>query len=62
MLEAILIILTGFEVVRIIQNALSLHRQNKAIDIALNGIEISDEDIEMQRKAYRLIVERLEKE
>lgn len=62
MLEAILIILTGCEVVRIIQNALSLHRQNKAIDTALNGIEISNEDIEMQRKAYRLIVERLEKD
>lgn len=62
MLEAILIILTGCEAVRIIQNAISLHRQSKAIDKALDGIDITDEDIEMQRKAYRLIVERLEKD
>lgn len=50
------------QIIRLIQNALLLLRQNKAIEKELDGLDVTNEDLAMQRKAYRLIVEALEKE
>jgi len=45
------------QIVRVIQNAVQLRRQNKVINKQLEGItDITNEDIERQREAYRLIV------
>lgn len=51
------------QVIRITQNAITIHRQNTLYKKQLKDFaeyELSKEDFEMQRKAYRLIVERLE--
>ena len=48
------------QIIRLIQNAVHLSRQNKAIKKELNGLDVTNEDLNMQRKAYRLIVEALE--
>lgn len=48
------------QIIRLIQNALLLSRQNKAIERELAGLDVTNEDLEVQRKAYRLIVEALE--
>lgn len=53
------------QVIRITQNAINLHRQHviyKKELCELADLELKKEDFEYQRKAYRLIVERLEKE
>lgn len=53
------------QVIRITQNAISLHRQNtlyKKQLKELSDFELKKDDFEMQRKAYKLIVERLSKE
>ena len=50
------------QVIRIAQNAINLHRQKIAFERDLKGLadlEPTKDDFEMQRKAYRLIVERL---
>ncbi len=50
------------QVIRIAQNAINLHRQNTLYKRQLKDLaeyELQKEDFEMQRKAYRLIVERL---
>ena len=51
------------QIIRITQNYISLRRQNvlykKQLE-ELADLEISKEDFEYQRKAYRLIVEKLE--
>ena len=50
------------QVIRITQNAITLHRQNTLYKKQLKEVadlELMKEDFEMQRKAYRLIVERL---
>lgn len=50
-------ILVCTQVIRIIQNAASLRKQNKLIRAEIERIgEVTDHDIEMQREAYRLIV------
>ena len=53
------------QIIRITQNYISLRRQNvlykKQLE-ELADLEISKEDFEYQRKAYRLIVEKLEGE
>lgn len=50
------------QIIRIVQNTIQLHRQNTLYKKQLKEVadlEIAKEDFEMQRKAYRLIVERL---
>lgn len=50
------------QIIRLIQNAVSLHNQNKLIKKQLNGLDdITQADLERQREAYRLIVEWLQK-
>lgn len=53
------------QVIRITQNAISLHRQKIEFKKNLGELaewEVKKEDFEMQRKAWRLIVEKLENE
>lgn len=50
------------QVIRITQNAISLHRQKVEFKKnlgELSDMEVTKKDFEMQRKAYKLIVERL---
>lgn len=50
-------ILLVTQIIRVIQNAMNLRRQNKIMRKQLDGItDITNEDIERQREAYRLIV------
>ena len=53
------------QVIRVTQNAISLHRQKIEFKKNLGELtewEVKKEDFEMQRKAWRLIVEKLENE
>ena len=53
------------QVIRITQNTISLHRQWKLFKKQvgeLTDMEVRKEDFEMQREAYRLIVEKLQAE
>lgn len=62
-LAIITTVLVITQVIRIAQNAINLHRQNVLYKKQLGDLaeyELQKEDFEMQRKAYRLIVERLE--
>ncbi len=46
------------QIIRVVQNAINLKRQNKALDAQLKQIdEITNEDLKMQKEANRLIVE-----
>ena len=46
------------QIIRLAQNAISLHRQNQQIKKQLAGIDdITQADLDRQREAYRLIVE-----
>ena len=60
MLTYIAVVLTLIlitQVIRVTQNGISLYRQNKAINEELNRLSgVTDEDLEIQKKAYRLIV------
>ncbi len=64
-LTIITTVLVLTQIIRITQNYISLRRQNvlykKQLE-ELADLEISKEDFEYQRKAYRLIVEKLEGE
>lgn len=56
-------ILVATQVIRITQNAINLHRQNKSIkrDMAwLNDHYVTEQDFENQRAAFRLLREWLE--
>lgn len=58
-------VLVATQIIRITQNAITLYRQNVLFQkqcAEIRDIEIAKEDFEMQRKAYRLIVEHLENE
>lgn len=62
-LTIITTVLVATQLIRLIQNAITLHRQNVLFEKQcqeVRDIEIMKEDFEMQRKAYRLIVEYLE--
>lgn len=51
------------QIIRVTQNAISIHRQNVLFNKQcekVRDIEIMKADFEMQRKAYKLIVEYLE--
>lgn len=51
------------QVIRITQNTIQLRRQKVIFERQLGQLdEVTQEDFEIQRKAYRLIVERLERE
>ncbi len=61
-LAIITTVLVVTQIIRIVQNTIQLHRQNTLYKKQLKEVadlEIAKEDFEMQRKAYRLIVERL---
>ena len=68
-MDKYLVIITTFlvitQVIRVTQNAVQLHRQNVLYKKQLKEVadlEIAKEDFEMQKKAYRLIVQKLERE
>lgn len=51
------------QIIRLIQNAVQLHRQNVLFKKQLGDLadmEVTEKDFEAQKKAYRLIVEYLE--
>lgn len=53
------------QVIRVTQNAINLHRQNTLYKKQLKefvDMDVHKEDFEMQKKAYKLIVERLSAE
>lgn len=59
-LAIITTVLVITQVIRVLQNTIQLHRQGKVVAKTLNGVsEITEEDLKMQKEAYRLIVERL---
>ena len=48
------------QVIRVVQNAIMLHRQEKKLDAQLREFdEVTNEDLKTQKEAYRLIVEHL---
>lgn len=58
-------VLVATQIIRITQNMISLHRGNVLYKKQLKEVadwELKKEDLDMQRKAYRLIVERLSEE
>ena len=64
-LAIITTVLVITQVIRITQNAISLYRQKIEFKKNLGELaewEVKKEDFEMQRKAWRLIVEKLENE
>lgn len=55
-------ILVLTQIVRIIQNTIQLHRQYKLFQAQLGQLDdITQEDLDMQRRAYRLIVDHFER-
>ena len=60
-LAIITTVLVVTQIIRLIQNAVQLHRQNVLFRKQLGQIEdVTQEDLDMQRKAYRLIVDYLQ--
>lgn len=62
-LTIITTVLVLTQIIRVIQNHINLRRQNMLFEKEigeLRDIEIKKEDFENQRKAYRLLIERLE--
>ena len=50
------------QIVRIVQNTIQLHRQYKLFQARLGQLDnITQEDLDMQRRAYRLIVDHIER-
>lgn len=50
------------QIIRITQNTIQLRRQNKLLKKELAQLDdVTQEDFDMQRKAYRLIVEHFER-
>lgn len=63
-LAIITTVLVITQIVRVTQNAVQLHRQNVLYEKQLGSLadmEVTERDFETQRKAYRLIVEHLER-
>lgn len=49
------------QIIRITQNAIQLYRQNKLFKAQVAQLDdVTQDDFDMQRKAYRLIVEHFE--
>lgn len=64
-LTIMITILVATQIVRIIQNTISLHRQEKEIkkNIAwVKDVELTPADFENQKEVYKLLRERLKKE
>ena len=62
-LTIITTILVITQIIRIVQNAINLYRQNKVMDEQLKHIGmVTDEDIETQKEAYSLIVKHFKTE
>lgn len=56
-ISIILSLILVTQVIRITQNGINLYRQNKAIDKELNRLGgVTNEDLKIQKKAHRLIV------
>lgn len=54
-------VLVFTQIVRIVQNTIQLRRQYKLFQAQLGQLDnITQEDLDMQRKAYRLIVDHFE--
>lgn len=50
------------QIIRVVQNTINLYRNNKVFDAQLKQIsDISEEDLRIQKKAFRLVVEYFEK-
>ena len=47
------------QIIRVTQNQISLRRQEKVFD---NGLKITKEDFENQRRFYKLAIEKMERE
>ena len=59
-LAIITTVLVVTQIVRVTQNTIQLYRQNALFEKQLGHIDdITQEDLEVQRKAYRLMVEYL---
>lgn len=51
------------QIIRVVQNAIMLHRQEKKLDAQLREFdEVTNEDLKTQKEAYRLIVEHFKTE
>ena len=64
-LAIITTILVITQIIRVTQNAINLHRQRKEFEHNvghLKDLEVSKEDFRIQQKAYRMIVQKLERE
>lgn len=64
-LAIITTVLVLTQIIRLIQNSVQLHRKNVLFKKQLGDLadrEVTAEDFDTQRKAYRLIVEYLNKE
>lgn len=64
-LAIITTVLVVTQIIRLIQNAVQLHRQNILFKEQLGQLadtKITEEDFDTQRKAYRMVVEHFEKE
>ena len=60
-LAIITTVLVATQIIRLVQNAVQLHRQNVLFKKQLGSIkDVTDEDIDRQKKAYSLIIEYLE--
>lgn len=60
-LAIITTVLVVTQIIRVVQNAISLHKQEILFKEQLGQIQdITQEDLDTQRKAYRLIVEHFE--
>lgn len=62
-LTIITTILVITQIIRIVQNTINLYRNNKVFEAQLKQIEdITQEDLETQREAYRLMVKHFKTE
>lgn len=60
-LAIITTVLVSTQIIRVVQNTISLHKQEILFKEQLGQIQdVTQEDLDIQRKAYRLIVEYFE--
>ena len=61
-LAIITTILVITQIIRVTQNGINLARNNKVFDAQLKQIgDVTDEDLRMQKEAYKLLVEYFKK-
>lgn len=64
-LTIITTVLVLTQIIRVTQNAITLHRQNKAIERDLTWLKdhyVTEQDFENQRKVFALLKEKLEED